>query len=91
MTLEDKQIILKTPSKHLVKWYCKLNQWKWPDGLPDPEPEKISQRCTQRRHKIMQFIAKIVGTKAISREWNRTMTDDEFEAFWIENDEEIWQ
>ena len=82
MTLLDKEIILKTDSKTLAKWWCKLNRWQWPEAFPDPEPEAILYKQTYRRRKLMLLIIKIVGTKVIVREWNRAMTDDQFDAFW---------
>ncbi len=82
MTKQDKQIIFETSSKTLAKWYCKLNRWEWPDGLPDPEIDTIPRVNSTRRDEIMVLIKAIIGAKAASRAWNSAMTDDQFEEFW---------
>lgn len=65
----------------LANWSNILNCWKWPEGLPDPEPPKYNAVAC-RRIAIMNWIHEKVGGKLISRLWNDDMTDQEHEDFW---------
>lgn len=52
----------------LAHWWCVLNAWEWPEGLPNPEkrPEKA------RRQAIMQEISGRVGLKRCLSAWERS-------------------
>lgn len=63
----------------LAEWWCELNRWGWPDGLPDPERPDFDERG--RRGLIMDWITAKVGDRLISRVWNKDMPDEVFESF----------
>lgn len=81
----------------LAEWYCMLNHYEWPDGLPDPmtreertdydlqtiTPEEFDAlRCSQ----IMRWIENKVGKRLVSWTHNKKrMTEEEFDLFWRGN------
>lgn len=79
ITEADKKILIAQEDYTLAEWYCELNCWRWPVGLPDPEPV-LPSPC--RASHIMDWIFDMVGYKLVSRVWNKKMTDEEHEDFW---------
>jgi hypothetical protein len=84
MRQTDIEILEKQDNPTLAKWWCQLNSWDWPDGLPDKENDTGGKWSPEnRRGKIMGWITDLVGMKACNREWNiDRMTDEEHEEFW---------
>lgn len=64
----------------LARWWCDLNRWNWPQGLPNPEAADWDP--TTRRFKILAWIDRRIPHRMISREWNNQMTDEEFNDFY---------
>ena len=97
MTGKDLSVLEKQDDDTLAEWYCTLNRWGWPEGLPDPmteeerknydlktiSPEEFNaQRCTQ----IMAWIENRVGKRLTSWHWNKErMTEEEFDLWWRGN------
>lgn len=85
----DVALLKKQETDILAKWWCQLNLWEWPIDLPNPESREYT--FGGRRDQIMDWIQRTIGLKACLGEWNRDMTDEEFEDFWRghhEGDEE---
>jgi hypothetical protein len=86
MTPADETILAQQDLATLARWYCELNSWEWPEGLPDPEPAEFAPGG--RRGTIMDWIFEAIGHRAISHHWNVIrsgmfqMTEDEFNNFW---------
>jgi hypothetical protein len=90
MRQEDIDAIEAQDEQTLAEWYCSLNSFICPDGLEDLGD--INRKSTSSRGwDIMCNIESIIGRRATSREWNKNMTDEEFNDFYAgvyENDEE---
>lgn len=78
----DMMALYHQPRKVLIQWWLMLNSWKWPDGLPNPEPLIYENIRFTRRGRIMKWISSKVGMKAILREHNKKMSYFEFKDFW---------
>jgi hypothetical protein len=91
MRQEDIEILQTQDESTLARWWCELNGWGWPEGLPDKENDVGKKwKPGGRRGQIMSWISSLIGAKACNREWNRErMTDEEHEAFWRGNHTEI--
>lgn len=81
LTDQDKELMNNTDSDTLAKWWCQINDWGWPDTLPDePDP---TIHLHPRRCDVMDYIVSKIGMKRCNREWNRErMTDKQHERFW---------
>ena len=69
----------------LAEWWCTLNRWEWPHGLPDPEDGDARRRGElngSRAWPIMCWISKRIGNRIISRAWNKDMPSDVFDDFY---------
>jgi hypothetical protein len=103
MTEDDKKVLQEQDNDTLAEWWCTLNRWDWPEGLPDPMTEEertdydlktisAEEFYSQRDSRIMKWISDRIGEKKISRCWNKdSMDDEQFELFWrgtYEGDEE---
>ena len=88
--LEDDEIsaLLAQDANTLSRWWCELNRYEWPDGLPRPIPKEEREHSSMgsnRAWKIMCWISKRVGQWLISREWNKdNMKPDEHDAWFAE-------
>lgn len=56
MADEDMQIIAQTDPQTLADWWCVLNGWDWPGGLPELEPDGGKYRHGSRRSVLMHAI-----------------------------------
>ena len=78
----DIETIANQDPKILAKWWCSLNSFEWPVELPSP----VTQPRTTGRARynaIMRHIEDRIGTKEISREWNKDRIPGEiFEQWW---------
>lgn len=81
ITEQDAAALSVQSDATLAEWWCALNRWKWPAGLPDEEQPGI-RNDKSRRWAIMCWIEDRVGSRACFREWNRDMSDEAFGAFW---------
>ena len=68
----------------LVSWSRILNTWGWPQELSNPEPRELHGPCS-RRTQIAEWIESRVGQRRILRDWNKSMSDEEFNDFWRGN------
>lgn len=76
----DEKAIAGQPDEALAIWWCQLNRFDWPDGLPDPI---VGRKSSRRRGQIMKKIMNTIGHKACLREWNKdSMTPEEFEEWY---------
>lgn len=80
MNDEDRAVLARQPMETLAEWWCVLNNWAWPDELPNPELPR--QPDGDRRWEIMCWISEAIGQRQISRAWNCNMTDEQFNDFW---------
>jgi len=79
----DKKILIAQDDHTLAEWWCRLNKWKWPAALPNPEPELPIGDPPGRRIEIMNWILSVIGLEMALRVWNKdSMTDREFSDFW---------
>jgi len=65
----------------LARMSNKLNHWKWPGQLENPEPPELSGN-TSRRRQLMEWIEERIGNRAVLREHNSDMSELEFNDFW---------
>jgi hypothetical protein len=72
MTEWDRKALKKQSKQTLAKWWCTLNRWQWPLGLPDPIPAGIEK---PRRMEIMNWITDKLGMRAVLAEWNKLETN----------------
>ena len=77
----EASIRMQTP-RTLATWWCTLNKFGWPDGLPD----KNIQDNSAIRRECMDLIVEIIGFKKCLRIWNSDMTDEQFEKFWADHE-----
>ena len=83
VTKAQRVALFEQTPQTLAEWWCTLNRWEWPDGLPDPEsPSEFHETSQSVRWAIQCWISKEIGERAISREWNKDMPDDVFNDFW---------
>lgn len=80
ITPDDELILAQQGIETLAEWYALLNTFKWPTDLPNPEPPH--HKAGGRRSELMAWIKEAIGERAVSRHWNRWMTDEEFNDFW---------
>lgn len=80
LTPEDLRILRAQSRETLALWWCKLNVWGWPKGLPNSE-EAIYIR-DGRRSQLMHWIQARVPERLRMRTWNYDMNDEEFQVFW---------
>ena len=80
ITSEDKEIMNTKSDQTLAEWYCVLNNWGWPDELPDPESR--DDRKGRRRSELMKYMEERVGHRLVMRTWNKEMPDEEFNDFY---------
>jgi hypothetical protein len=97
MTGKDLLALEVQDDNTLAEWYCTLNMWDWPKGLPDPMTEEerkdydlqtitIEEFNAQRCHQIMEWIENKVGKRLVSWTHNKeSMTEDEFDLWWRGN------
>lgn len=74
----------------LAEWWCSLNNWQWPDGLPNKQdpPKDLSDKEMKdwRGGIIRKYIERKIGHRLCSRVWNREMmTDKEHDDFYNGN------
>ncbi len=67
----DIDVLKQQDRMTLAGWWCKLNRWKWPRGLPRPEARSLDVGGNPRRDAIMRNIVSAIGRKACLDEWNR--------------------
>ncbi len=85
ITIEDEAVLSQQDLATLARWWCELNSWGWPSGLPSPmsgEERHANYDELRRPREIMAWIDEAIGHRAVSREWNRDMTEDQFNDFW---------
>lgn len=82
LTTAQAEALARQDDRTLAEWWCELNRWKWPEGLPDPESPDVYSNAMDVRWSVMQEIAGRVEDRLISRVWNKDMPDDVFESFW---------
>lgn len=83
----EMEFLDKQDTVTLAKWWCKLNSWEWPDGLPNKQASlhtfERGELEKWRGGLIMDYIEMKIGKKRCNREWNReSMSDTEHETFW---------
>ena len=72
ITARDMATLERQPLDVLPVWWCVLNRWGWPKGLPDEEDQPgPMHKLTKRRRSMMEWIEQRVGMKACLAEWNR--------------------
>lgn len=82
VTQEDIKILELQDLKTLAQWWGILNNWQWPDELPNPESES-NWSSIGRRSKLQDWIIGRIGLRECLREANKDrMTDMQFNDFW---------
>lgn len=86
MTEDDKKVLQEQDNDTLAEWWCTLNRWDWPEGLPDPmtgEERRKDYDPANRATRMMHWIEERVGHKKVSRWWNKdNMTDEQHDLFY---------
>lgn len=87
----DTNILIAQPSETLAEWWCILNRHDWPKEILDPE--EVDHGIDGRRWDLMRWITDSIGLRAISRCWNKDMSDEDFDDFFrgaYEGDDEAY-
>lgn len=98
LTNEEIKFLEKQDAHTLAKWWCELNNWKWPKAIPNPETmdermafwrngENYNSGKRTRAMQIMTWIDNQIGHRACLQEWNKDrMTPKQFDEFWEESE-----
>ena len=66
----DRKALTSVSKKTLAEWWCQLNSWTWPSGIPNkPKSYCFSSDHNGRAWEIMDWIKRKVGDKVIHEEW----------------------
>lgn len=78
----------------LAGWWCEMNCFRWPNGIPSPKPDGWDELTNKQRHahpearKLFSELSAIVPQKERSRAWHKgghcgePKTDEQFEQWW---------
>jgi hypothetical protein len=87
VTTEDINIINKEEDSTLEDWWIDLNCWEWPEKLPNECKTHLQEGSeyiySSRRSQLRDFIEYRIGHRRISRKWNKDMTAEEFNNFYL--------
>lgn len=75
----------------LTSWWIILNDWQWPENLPDPEPVPAFDDdralaiwlTTSSRGAITSWIENMVGKRTLLRTIMGSLTDAEFDDYYL--------
>lgn len=78
------EVLAAQDDKTLAEWWCELNSWRWPEGLPNEQPAhlRMENHAHDQGWAVMCWIDAKIGAELISRTWNKDMPDEVFESFW---------
>ena len=80
ITQEDITIIHSQDEDTLAAWWAMLNDWEWPDSLPDPAPaHHVPARGRDRRGQIMELIRMRVRAKDLAMAHSKRRKGTEFD------------